>query len=129
MLSLIEIPAIPTEPIQFLKHLSYGSGFIISGIAFFLGPVNYVKGLFHKDRIHITISSYLVTTALGMYAAMFGVGFYFTIIIAILQIASMCWFIWVVWPKAKTLRTGYARRRTADSWVVTILQALGLRIK
>ena len=81
-----------------MTHLSYGSGFVVGGVAFMIGPINYVKSLCHRDRIHITISTYIVTTLLGTYAAVFGVTFYFTIFIAVLQVVSMAWFIWVVWP-------------------------------
>ena len=83
-MSITEIPLIASNPVKFLKDLSYGSGFVLAGIAFYIGPLNYINGLFHKDRIHMTIGSYIVTTFFGLWATIYGVGFYFTIIIAVL---------------------------------------------
>ena len=103
-----------THAVHFLKLVSFGSGFVLAGIAFLIGPVNYIKGLFHKEKIHITIASYLITTILGIYASIFGIGLRFSLFVGFLQFLSMGWFIYSVYPEIKRMARKY-RNRT-NTW-------------
>ena len=72
--------------------------FIIAGVAFFVGPVEYLKGLFSKDKIKTTIVTYTITSFFGLYASMYGCGVYFTMLVGFLQILSTIILITLVWP-------------------------------
>mgnify|MGYP001613910027 CR=1 FL=1 len=72
--------------------------FICTGVAFFIGPIEYVKGLFSKDKIKATIITYTVTSMFGMYASVYGCGIYFTLFVGFLQLLSTAILIGLVWP-------------------------------
>ena len=82
--SLLEFPTIWLNPVPFLKHISAGTMLIIFGVAFFVGPFEYLKGLFSKDKIKTTIVTYTITSLFGLYASMYGCGVYFTMFVGLL---------------------------------------------
>ena len=79
-----EVPKIWVDPLPFLKHISIGTMFVIFGVAFFIGPFEYLKGLFSKEKIKTTIITYSITSLFGLYASVYGCGIYFTLFVGFL---------------------------------------------
>ena len=82
LLSMAEMRWIHDEPQVVVTHICYGSALILAGVAFLIGPLNYIKGLFRRDKICLTITSYIITTTLGVYGWYYGVSTWFALLVA-----------------------------------------------
>ena len=85
LLAFTFLPIVLLSPGKFNTFFSLGSCFIQLGLAFYNGPLNYLKMLFKKENLTISLV-YVVTLVLALYASMFWGSYFSTIVLILLQV-------------------------------------------
>jgi len=88
-LSLTFLPLIFIAPNKFNMFFSLGSFFIHLALAFFHGPINYVKILFKKENIMISVF-YVVSLVFAIYSSIIWGTYLSALLVVALQVGITC---------------------------------------
>jgi len=87
-MSLTFLPLILIAPNKFNLFFGLGSFFIQLSLAFFHGPLAYLKLLFKKENLVISIL-YVVSVALAVYSSLFWGTYLSALVVVILQVSLL----------------------------------------
>ena len=87
LLALTFLPLILISPSKFNLFFSLGSIFIQLSLAFFHGPLTYLKKLLNKENLVISIL-YFSAVFMAFYSSMIWGTYFFSLIILVLQVMN-----------------------------------------
>ncbi|XP_044758962.1 protein transport protein sft2 [Coccinella septempunctata] len=91
-LSMLYVPVLILKARKFALLFTLGSFFFVLGFFFLMGPWSYLKQMFTRERIFLTIS-YLGTLIATLYSALFLQSTPLTVLFAVFQIISLLWTV------------------------------------
>ena len=86
------LPFILISPRSFNLYFCFGSIFLQVALAFFYGPVAYMKKLFVAENKLISVI-YMASLVVDLYFIWAGAGYLMTILLVALQGCSLAWFV------------------------------------
>ena len=92
LLAFTVLPFILVSPAKFNLFFSLGSLFSQIALAFFHGPLSYVKMLLSKQNLIISVI-YVATLVLSLYASMFWGTYLSSFVILLLQVVTLGYFL------------------------------------
>jgi Got1/Sft2-like family len=91
-LSLTFLPLVFIAPNKFNLFFSLGSTFIQAALAFYHGPIPYVKLLFKRENLVISLF-YATSLLLAIYSSIIWGTYLSAILVVALQIFALVWFV------------------------------------
>jgi len=91
-LALTFLPLILIAPNKFNTFFSLGSFFINLALAFYQGPANYVKLLFSKENLMISLF-YVLSLVFAIYSSLLWGSYLSSLLVVALQVFSLGWLV------------------------------------
>ena len=92
-LAFTMLPMLLISPGKFTMSFTLGSLCIMTALAFLRNPINYIKSLFEKDRIIISLV-YISSLFLALYASLISGSYFMSIIALGVEVSKISFSFW-----------------------------------
>eukprot|EP00347_Sterkiella_histriomuscorum_P019396 403341789 len=103
-ISLTFLPLVLIAPNKFNLFFGMGSLFIQVSLAFYHGPLNYVKLLFKRENLMISLL-YVGSVFMAVYSALIWGTYLSAILVVVIQIVSLAYFVMQTFQGGQTAQT------------------------
>ena len=92
MAAMTSLPFFLLSPSGFNIYFSLASTCMLASVSFFYGPLVYIKKLFARENLMISIL-YTASTIISLCSLIFKMGYMYSIALALLQMVSLAFFL------------------------------------
>ena len=92
MAAMTALPFFLLSPSGFNTYFSLASTCMLVSVSFFYGPLNYVKKLYARENLLISVI-YTASTTASLASMFFAYGYLYSIALAIIQMVSLAFFL------------------------------------